>query len=992
VPTTPPAWGDLFHSLTAAQHTELFDLAGQQGLLYGHQLPAGDVVPQRRAPLAALLAGRQPDLPSVVIAPRPLHDTALDPYQQQAVWRALQSPDVALIHGQAGTGKSRVAAEILRQAAEQSLSVLFVAPGSSALDQVLKRVHDHPSILALRCLHANELPAHLPRETQALTLDERVRHLREDAIGAARTAETTAQQQVDHLERTLRLTTEFDALLQRIEELTKDHTILSERLARLPDELARDKGTPEIQAIEAQRDQERQKHQQRRTEVQQQQADLDQRRQPLQREHGELDPLVQAKQNGQWWTGAWWRATLSGDALKRDEEVVQQLRSFDSESQQIRDKLAAIDTEAARLQREFDEKITALRQQELERRQSELQSQLTALSGQRDAVTADCQRVRNELGLTEGASLVSHREQRQTDLTTAQQRLDLARRWTQGLETVAASWPDRLAQLANVVATTIHALPLDPHFGDKAANLVHFDLLLLDEAEQVTEAEFQTLSRRCGRCVLIGEAPRDPDATHRQPLNKANRSSLVRPGVFQRLWQQLHCDPRRLPARWLQRDGRLCCELRPIAPEQERWVEREPVLDRSDVELTIVSPPRTPPILAGVSFPANTPLDEAKRFIFGEVQELSIQSAAIGCHWTDEASCLRLHLGSNPGPNDVAVKLLDGITEWVRPAGCNAFQTVALDFCSEAGWHRARAEEWLRSQSSLGDCGRTMVLPRVHRQHPDLAAILHDLQGETANAPESKDVVPSWGHWNAPLIFVPVPSLRGRGSRNGTATPRPRFEPRGAGIEYDLADTNHPPQVSLELRKQLPKQGLVNWMEAEAVVRAVECLVNDATFRRDHRAPLAVTALYPAQVKLIHVLLLASPVLQREHVHVIGPEDGSSARESGLCVEVNVPSAWRQRECSGLLVSLTRSHSHRAVAFGENPNWLPLALTRARTRLALFGDPGTLVRRAQWQGSLDRLDETTATRERDLVGQLVQYLQGQGLHSDRFQLCEGSSA
>jgi hypothetical protein len=107
---------------------------------------------------------------------------------------------------------------------------------------------------------------------------------------------------------------------------------------------------------------------------------------------------------------------------------------------------------------------------------------------------------------------------------------------------------------------------------------------------------------------------------------------------------------------------------------------------------------------------------------------------------------------------------------------------------------------------------------------------------------------------------------------------------------------------------------------------------------------------------------------------------------------VDVPGAFRQREAPIVLLSLTRSHSHRAVSFGEEPQTLAQGLTRARCRLIIFGDPGTLARRGQWEGPLDHLDEMAAGRERRLIGQLLRYLQGHGPHAEVFHLCEGSGA
>ena len=102
-----------------------------------------------------------------------------------------------------------------------------------------------------------------------------------------------------------------------------------------------------------------------------------------------------------------------------------------------------------------------------------------------------------------------------------------------------------------------------------------------------------------------------------------------------------------------------------------------------------------------------------------------------------------------------------------------------------------------------------------------------------------------------------------------------------------------------------------------------------------------------------------------------------------------MPGAFRQRECHTALLSLTRSHTHRAVSFGQGPDELLLALTRPAQRLVLFGDPGTLQRRGQWPGAVDHLDEPTAGRERQLIARLVRAIQGEGAVPQAFRLHEG---
>src|SRR5262249_46208393 len=134
---------------------------------------------------------------------------------------------------------------------------------------------------------------------------------------------------------------------------------------------------------------------------------------------------------------------------------------------------------------------------------------------------------------------------------------------------------------------------------------------------------------------------------------------------------------------------------------------------------------------------------------------------------------------------------------------------------------------------------------------------------------------------------------------------------------------------------------------------------------------VAVIALYPSQAALIRTLAARAPAL-------------GACR---LAVEIGTPEQFRQRECLEALVSLTRSHphrpvalshAHRPVALGEGPQALALAFTRARTRLRVFGDPGTLVRRSQCGDPVDHLDTSTAARERALVAHLVACIQGHG--------------
>jgi superfamily I DNA and/or RNA helicase len=136
----------------------------------------------------------------------------------------------------------------------------------------------------------------------------------------------------------------------------------------------------------------------------------------------------------------------------------------------------------------------------------------------------------------------------------------------------------------------------------------------------------------------------------------------------------------------------------------------------------------------------------------------------------------------------------------------------------------------------------------------------------------------------------------------------------------------------------------------------------------------AVIALYSAQAELIRTLIGRSPTLA-----------GRPAPR------VDVPDAFRESEFDAVFVSLTRSHAHRAVTFGGDPALLAVTLTRARRRLVVFGDAGTLARRAQWAGPVDHQDEAAAGRERDVVGRLLEYIHGHGPHRAAFAVGEGNA-
>jgi hypothetical protein len=448
-----------------------------------------------------------------------------------------------------------------------------------------------------------------------------------------------------------------------------------------------------------------------------------------------------------------------------------------------------------------------------------------------------------------------------------------------------------------------------------------------------------------------------------------------------------------------------------VGAGQQQWITTEHVADFPDIELRILSVPGCQPVLAEIVFPPSFSIDRAKHYIFQELEELAVQGSGSSLRWLEQNDRLVLRLADRDLAHGLVIDLMPGIREILgtdagegngRPMSTAAWQTCCLEFDRAAGWDRQRAGLWVQKHLGLRDLGRTVRLDVCYRMEPALAAFVSEslfvgAADGYATSPFIEFQSVERNGYSAAVEFVPVPELReaagtreprnaglGDSKFGGTTNPRPAALPRrgGAGLEIDLAEPRQRERLPPELRSDLPNQGLVNYAEAQAVVRTLAALVKEsgggALIDKERRGivqpTVAVLALYPAQAALIRGLMRQNPALA-----AIGVE-----------VEVGVPTDFRQREAAVVLLSLTRSHTHRAVAFGEGPQILALAMTRARSRLIVFGDPGTLVRRSQWEGPLEHLHEDDAARERQLMARLVHSLQDGGCQLQTVPVRQGS--
>jgi hypothetical protein len=1017
-------------------------LAKAQGVLHGHQLPALDSSRPNNDPkqfFATILAGATKRLEP--IQPNPIVDDRLNEAQREAVARALATPDICLIQGLPVTGKSRVAAEIVARAVARGERVLLASPHPGSVDHTLQLVQSVETICAVRCLGRDERAETLPEWSRALLFAERVRLLQEEAIAA------TAQQCNEWTQRHAALSQDAALwphlleLAERYEELTEQGSALARGRDAVPEAVdaavARvlvsldrsdgslpDSGTDRLLEAPLRNASRSLAQSQSRidTALSAVNQQIDQERSRLSVRVAQQDVLAafaEAKAGRRWWTSAWWRAMFQGDVTAKLTELEAQVR-------EARDNLTALETEASRLsgeRRQADEQArldrlrlvdseVARRYGELEDREAAQRHELTLLEKKwADAIT----QLSAESTRPSAKTVQSVRESRtqwQRATENAAVRRTFAADWAAVVRHQAPELAEKLRQCVNLVAAIAEDLPGDQEFGDSSAQgRVPFDLLVLEHAEQVPEAQLLGLAARCRRWVLLAESDtigRVRDLSQSRPYSDRSvaRSKLQsrrnHPNdscVFQRLWEVLHCDPGRLSYVWLREtDARLCCRLRPVSPQQRRWIETERVADHPEIELRIVAPPRgiaasaADSFLAEVVFPKHMPLVDAKAYIFRELQEVPVRASARSLQWSQQPDRFLLHLTDDTHGADLVswVSLAPGLREIVamradsRGTPDDGWVTRALEFDRSAGWEKQQVEDWTRRVLGLTDTGRTALLVEPVGMSEGLATVLSDilfdggyrLNGASGSGPA--------------LEFVAVPGLSVAQKRSEPRKPR---MPSGAGFEMDPADPQSLDRLRPDHRAVLGGcEGLANYPEAQAVVRYLSRLVTQLHAQDDgckgrpgngaHPGPhassphsVAVIALYPAQARLIRHLLERTPEIL------------ASAR---LKVWVDVPSSLPEREFSQVLVSFTRSHTHRATSFGEGPAALICALTRGRDKLVLFGDLGTLARRAEWQGALDHLTDSASARERTIISRLLGYVEGHGRHAPMFQMKPGA--
>jgi hypothetical protein len=230
-----------------------------------------------------------------------------------------------------------------------------------------------------------------------------------------------------------------------------------------------------------------------------------------------------------------------------------------------------------------------------------------------------------------------------------------------------------------------------------------FDLLVVGDAEHLTDPEFDAVTRRAGQRVLVGDV-----------------SAPVRPGrPFAREWQRLHRRPFAVEA------GRFVARLFD-APRSAR-LRAEPLADRPQVELRFARTPDGGVGVAEVAFPGHTQLTAAKAFLSAELGEVRLTVAG-PVHWHEADDRLTACWPAFDGPRGGWADLGDGVRERVAGPGPDA-PTALVSFDKSSGWDRASAEEWVAHHAEAARSARTLALPRPAAEPAAPARVLATVGG-----------------------------------------------------------------------------------------------------------------------------------------------------------------------------------------------------------------------------------------------------------------------
>lgn len=890
-----------------------------------------------------------------ILAPGSLSfdDVALDDDQREAVERAVHTPDILVLDGAPGTGKSRVIAEVIRQSLRQQKRVLFLAASANGIQSVLDRLVAFPDLLALEVSGRRAASSDARPNTSegvnriALTdwlpqaLKARADRL-EDQIRRRRREIEIVEQLLERWDCRATLLAQRDKLLVAVPP-SADYAHADEVSPLSPVGTKPQSQIEPITPPAKVRDEELPNANLTATEV-----------------AAALSPGPCVEIPKRRWFEKWWpfspkmeRSTARPTPVATPAMPPAVTASPREVGQPVVENPPTVDpvatmpvengrpTHSSAINDHGGEGSTASGDLEIE------EAKLSTLMEELLAELPDEFRPNLAAGRE---SIVAQRSAMRQSLEVLLEQWSAIRRW------LDAELKPSIAEISAVVACCpLVAAPI-AHLRDllrvlKRSEQGRFDLVIVDEAEWLSDRELRRAARQAERCVLVG----DSTLATRKSVRSADRPPTT-PGRGLSLWH--HLVERFQTFGWRHDGDRLCARIRWVPPRCYANLLVEPLMDRPEIELRFAEEGPERRELIEIIFPKGTELPEAARFLYQELGELPIASSKAS--WSAEGVADRVQF--HDGPIAAWHGLADGIDMgWQFTAGGEA-RIAALRFHKSRGWDRASAESWCQETLRVTDPGRFVRLTTPHRDRSDVMSLAAALGfGRWTPCRRSDTIVAG------PCVeFIPVPALPQtsqlhRRGDHGCPLPRWRLPDirQSAGLEIHLEDPTAWGRLTADQRAKLPQHGYVNPAEAEGIVRLLTNWLDDWP-----RTP----AQLPAEVAIL-TLEAAQAILIRDMVEKVG-----LMRSAAGAIRIAWAEEFRQREADIVIVSLVRSPRREWPNFGRDPRTMRCAVTRARDRLILVGDGGALTRRAFGNPPPDVENSEAARQQTAWVSALVQLL------------------
>ncbi|MET8975469.1 AAA domain-containing protein [Streptomyces sp. NPDC004539] len=419
----------------------------------------------RNPHLLPILAGTRaprPSPPAGKPRTRPA-SPALDQWQQAALTTALTAPDLAAIIGPPGTGKTTVITRLAGEAAESGERILLTAHSNTAVDNVLTRLPADLVTLRVGPEHRVDPAA------RHLLLDHRAADLRKgvlDRVGARLTAHLAGGGSGDHWPRVLHDAVGALETARRQEEAARAALAEARRGVAGPAQLRLDRAAERL----------------RRT--------LDRRARTAER----LERLREG-------SPGWWRGRRTGRAERA-------LTAYDEAIEQAaRDRRGAEDAldEATR-----DHPAVRERRADVERAGREA----ARCRKRAEEAEAPCRALLAPVG-DAPADLYDFARWTRTAHPLLAARRSLLKEWQHDVSEATGQLHAELLRYAHVVGATSSGAA-----GPALLTGVEFDLVVVDEAGQITTADALVPLVRARRAVLVGD--------HRQLPPYADEETVAR--------------------------------------------------------------------------------------------------------------------------------------------------------------------------------------------------------------------------------------------------------------------------------------------------------------------------------------------------------------------------------------------------------------------------------------------------------------------------------